>query len=148
MIRVPRLLLPGQSEGKHAMTLINTSVHRGLAGTFAAAALGAVVAGTIAVPTAGAAPACSASGLSTTASGVLSAAGAYLDAHPGANDVLTAAGTQSPEEARSSVRGYFTGHPGEFLDLQGIARPLSDLKNQCGISVSPSQLALLFEEIS
>jgi hemophore-related protein len=129
------------------MTLINTFVRRGLAGTFGAAALGAVVAGTVAVP-AGAAPACSASGLSTTASGVLSAAGAYLDVHPGANDVLTAAGTQSPEEARSSVRGYFTAHPGEFLDLQGIARPLSDLKNQCGISVSPSQLALLFEEIS
>jgi hemophore-related protein len=148
MIRVPRLWLPGQSEGKHAMTLINTFIRGGLASTFAAAALGVVVAGTIAVPTAGAAPACSASGLSTTASGVLSAAGAYLDAHPGANDVLTAAGTQSPEEARSSVRGYFTGHPGEFLDLQGIARPLSDLKNQCGISVSPSQLALLFEEIS
>jgi len=144
MIPVLRLWLPGQSEGKHAMTLINTFVRRGLASTFAAAALGAAVA----VPTAGAAPACSASGLSTTASGVLSAAGAYLDAHPGANDVLTAAGTQSPEEARSSVRGYFTGHPGEFLDLQGIARPLSDLKNQCGISVSPSQLALLFEEIS
>ena len=55
---------------------------------------------------------------------------------------------QPAEEARSSVRGYFIAHPGEFLDLQGIARPLSDLKNQCGISVSPSQLALLFEEIS
>jgi hemophore-related protein len=129
------------------MTLINTFVRRGLAGAVAAAALGAVVAGTVAVPTAGADP-CTASGLSTTASGVLSAAGAYLDAHPGANDVLTAAGTQPADEARSSVRGYFTGHPGEFLDLQAIARPLSDLKNQCGISVSPSQLALLFDEIA
>lgn len=148
MIPVPRLWLPGQSKGKYAMTLINTFVRRCLAGMFAAAALGAVVAGAVAVPTAGAAPACSASGLSTTASGVLSAAGAYLDAHPGANDVLTAAGTQSPEEARSSVRGYFTAHPGEFLDLKGIASPLSDLKNQCGISVSPGQLALLFDEIA
>ncbi|MDT5239777.1 MAG: heme-binding protein, partial [Mycobacterium sp.] len=134
-------------EGKRAMTLINTFVRRGLAGTVAAAALGAVVAGTVAVPTAGADP-CTASGLSTTASGVLSAAGGYLDAHPGANDVLTAAGTQPADEARSSVRGYFTAHPGEFLDLQAIARPLSDLKNQCGISVSPGQLALLFDEIA
>jgi hemophore-related protein len=62
--------------------------------------------------------------------------------------VLTAAGTQPADEARSSVRGYFTAHPGEFLDLQAIARPLSDLKNQCGISVSPGQLALLFDEIA
>lgn len=126
------------------MTLINTFVRRGLAGVFVATALGAVVA----APTAGAAPACSASGLSTTASGVLSAAGAYLDAHPGANDVLTAAGTQSPDDARASVRAYFTSHPGEFLDLKGIASPLSDLKNQCGVSVSPGQLAMLFNEIT
>jgi hemophore-related protein len=62
--------------------------------------------------------------------------------------VLTAAGTQPAEEARSSVRGYFMGHPGEFLDLQGIARPLSDLRSQCGIAVSPGQLALLFDEIA
>lgn len=129
------------------MTLINTFARRGLAGMFAAIALGAVVAGTVSAPIAGAAP-CTASGLSTTASGVLSAAGAYLDAHPGANDVLTAAASQSADEARSSVRGYFTAHPGEFLDLKGIARPLTDLKNQCGISVSPGQLALLFDEIT
>jgi heme-binding protein len=130
------------------MKMIKTSVRRGLAGALAAAALGAAVAGTGAVPKASAAPPCTASGLSTTASGVLSAAGSYLDAHPGANDVLTAAGTQSADDARSSVRGYFIGHPGEFLDLQGIARPLTDLKNQCGINVSPGQLASLFDEIA
>jgi heme-binding protein len=129
------------------MGMIGTSVRRGLAGALAAGALGAVVVGIVEAPAAAAAP-CSASGLSTTASGVLSAAGAYLDAHPGANDVLTAAGTQPPDQARSSVRGYFIAHPGEFLDLQAIARPLTDLKNQCGISVTPGQLALLFDEIS
>jgi heme-binding protein len=129
------------------MRMIKTSVRHGLAGALAAGALGAIIAGTVAVPTAGAAP-CTASGLSTTASPVLSTAGAYLDAHPGANDVLTAAGTLPPEEARSSVRGYFIAHPGEFLDLQAIARPLSDMRSQCGISVSPGQLALLFDEIA
>src|SRR5690242_16550982 len=55
-------------------------------------ALGGFAALTIAVPTADAAPPCSASGLATTASGVLAQAGTYLDAHPEANDVLTAAG--------------------------------------------------------
>jgi hemophore-related protein len=129
------------------MKMIKTSVRRAVSGAVAAGAFGALIAGTVAMPAAAAAP-CTASGLSTTASGVLSAAGAYLDAHPGANDVLTAAASQSADEARSSVRGYFTAHPGEFLDLKGIARPLTDLKNQCGISVSPGQLALLFDEIT
>jgi hemophore-related protein len=128
------------------MKSIKTPVRRGVAGALVAGAFGAGIAGTVAVPTAAAAP-CTASGLSTTASGVLGSAGAYLDAHPGANDALTAAGTQPPEEARSSVRGYFIAHPGEFLDLQGIARPLTDLRSQCGISVSPGQLALLFDEL-
>jgi heme-binding protein len=110
--------------------------------------LGAVAAVTIASPTAGAAPPCTASGLATTASGVLSTAGGYLDSHPGANDVLTTAVSQSPADARSSVRGYFAAHPNEFLDLQNIARPLSDLRNQCNVSVSPSQLATLFDALS
>ena len=129
------------------MMLSMMTLRHGLAAAFAASALGGVIACTVAIPTAGAAP-CTASGLSSTASGVLAEAGTYLDAHPGANDVLTAAGTQAPDDARSSVRGYFTAHPGEFLDLRAIARPITDLKSQCGISVSPGQLALLFDEIS
>ena len=101
----------------------------------------------IAAPTATAAD-CTASGLATTASGVLGEAGGYLGAHPGANNVLTAAATQAPEEARANVRGYFMGNPGEFLDLQRIAGPLQDLRNQCGIAVGPGQLATLFETMS
>ena len=99
--------------------------------------------------TASAAPdPCSASGLAATASGVLGAAGGYLDNHPDANNVLTAAVSQSPADARSSVRGYFVGHPGEFLDLQKIAKPLTDLRGQCNTSVSPDQLAALFDALS
>ena len=113
--------------------------------TVAACALGD--AAFIAAPTATAAD-CTASGLATTASGVLSEAGGYLGAHPGANNVLTAAATQAPEEARNNVRGYFMGNPGEFLDLQRIAGPLKDLRNQCGIAVGPGQLATLFETMS
>jgi heme-binding protein len=97
------------------------------------------------LPTANAAP-CTASGLSTTASGVLSSAGQYLAAHPAADDVLTAAGSQPTEEARANVQNYFLAHPGEFLDLKGIAQPLSDLRAQCGVSVSPGQLAALIEQ--
>ncbi|GAY15221.1 hypothetical protein MSZK_19470 [Mycobacterium sp. shizuoka-1] len=79
---------------------------------------------------------------------MLAAAGGYLASHPGADDVLTAAATQSPEDAKASVRSYFIGHPGELLDLQNIAGPLRDLRNQCGVAVSPGQLALLFEQVS
>ncbi len=129
------------------MNLLSSTVRRGVIGTLGAGAVGAIVAGAGILPAASAAP-CSASGLATTASGVLASSGSYLDAHPGANDVLTAAATQSPEDARTSVRGYFFSHPNEFLDLQNIAQPLKDQKNQCGISVSPTQLATLYEALS
>lgn len=90
---------------------------------------------------------CTASGVAATAGGVLNAASGYLDSHPDANNVLTAAVNQPPADARSSVRGYFVAHPGEFLDLQNIARPLTDLRGQCNTSVSPDQLAALFDAL-
>ena len=103
----------------------------------------------IAAPTAGAAPdPCSASGLAATSSGVLNAASGYLDSHPDANTVLTAAVSQSPVDAKSSVRGYFLGHPGEALELRNIAQPLISLRGQCNTAVSPDQLAALFDALS
>ncbi len=126
------------------MTRSKTAMRRGLFGVLAAGALTGVVATTVALPTAGAAP-CTASGLASTASGVLSSAGTYLAAHPGADEVLTAAGSQPTGEAKSAVQAYFLSNPGEFLDLKGIAQPLTDLRGQCGVSVSPGQLAALVE---
>ena len=100
-------------------------------------------------PTAGAAPdPCTASGLAATAGGVLNGASGYLDAHPDANTVLTTAVNQPPADAKSSVRGFFLSHPGEFMDLKNIAQPLLDLRGQCNASVSPSQLAALFDVLS
>lgn len=115
-------------------------------GAVAACALG-VAAAIITAPTATAAD-CTASGLSTVAGGVLAEAGGYLAVHPGANNVLTAAATEPPDVARNNVRGYFTANPGEFLDLRRIAAPVQDLRNQCGIAVSPGQLATLFDTMS
>ena len=125
------------------MKLFATTVRRGVIGAVGACAIGAC----LAVPAANAAP-CKASGFAETASGVLNSAGAYLDAHPGADDVLTAAANQPTDVARTSVRGYFLAHPGEYLDLQKIVQPLKDVKNQCGVDLSPSQLATLFEALS
>jgi hemophore-related protein len=128
------------------MRISGRALRRGVAGGVAAALVGAA-ASIAAMPTASADP-CTASGLATTASGVLASAGSYLDGHPGANDVLTAAGTQPAEEARSNVRSYFVAHPGEFVDLQNIVGPLRQLRNQCGVSVTPGQLATLFDTLS
>jgi hemophore-related protein len=103
----------------------------------------------VTAPTAGAVPdPCSASGLAATSSGVLNAASGYLDSHPDANNVLTTAVSQSPADAKSSVRGYFLGHPGEALELKGIAQPLIDLRGRCNTAVSPDQLAALFDALS
>jgi heme-binding protein len=103
----------------------------------------------ILAPTASAAPdPCSASGLAATSSGVLNAASGYLDGHPDANNVLTTAVNQPPAEAKSSVRGYFISHPGQALELKGIAQPLLDLRGRCNASVSPDQLAALFDALS
>jgi len=128
---------------------MKTSSHRRhprVTGLAAACALG-VSAAVVTAPAAVGAD-CTASGLSTVASGVLAEAGGYLAGHPGANNVLTAAATQPPDVARTNVRGYFTSNPGEFLDLRRIAAPLQDLRNQCGIAVSPGQLATLFDTMS
>lgn len=128
-----------------------TRPRRLVLGAVAVSALGAAAASGLATtsPAVHAAPAaCSASGLASTASGVLSQAGGYLNEHPEANDVLTNAANQPPEAARASVRGYFAGHLDQLMALQNIAAPLTDLRNQCGVSVSPSQLATLMETLS
>ncbi|MEB3021641.1 heme-binding protein [[Mycobacterium] crassicus] len=128
-----------------------TTTSRLAIGATAVGILGAVAAATAVThtPAADAAPgACTAAGLSTTASGVLSQAGGFLNDHPEANDVLTAAATMPADQAKSSVQGYFIGHLDQLSTLQGIAQPLTDLKNQCGIAVSPTQLAMLLETVS
>ncbi|MGW0158178.1 heme-binding protein [Mycobacterium sp. NPDC003323] len=116
--------------------------------TLALAGLAASMVSVSGAPAASAAPPCSASNLATVASGVLAQAGGYLDTHPSANDVLTAAANQPTAQAEQSIRGYFLTHPGEFLDLQNIARPLIDLRRSCGVAVSPGQLAALIDALS
>jgi hemophore-related protein len=129
------------------MKLTGSTVRRGLLGMFASSALGAAAAATIAVPSANAAP-CTAAGLSNTVSTVAGAAGQYLDTHPDANDALTRAGSESTGDAEASLRGYFLAHPQEFNDLRGIARPLTDLRGQCGSTVSPGQISALLQAFS
>jgi hemophore-related protein len=43
--------------------------------------------------------------------------GTYLDAHPGANQAVTAAMGRPRDQAAVNLRGYFTAHPQEYYDL-------------------------------
>jgi hemophore-related protein len=122
-------------------------MRRGTFGVMAAGALGGLVAATIALPTASAAPECTASGLSNALGTVSSATGAYLSSHPGANDVVTNAGA-SPADGENSIRLYFAAHPQEWSDLQGIAQPLRSLRQQCNVNVAPAQIARLFDAMA
>lgn len=127
------------------------SLNRLAIGAAAVGILGAVAAAAVTTSTPGADAApdpCTAAGLASTASGVLSQAGGFLSNHPETNEVLTSAATMPPDQAKSSVQGYFVGHLDQLTTLQGIAQPLTDLKSQCGIAVSPTQLATLLETVS
>ena len=111
-------------------------------GAVTATLLGAAVAG---IPVASAGGPCSASSAANIASGVLSAMGGYLDGHPDADAVITAAANQPAPVAKNSLTGYFVTHPQQLLDLKGIADPLIKLKQQCNISMSAGQLATLIQ---
>ena len=129
------------------MTMSVTAVRRGLFGAFATCALGGVAAATIAIPSAGAQPWCTASDFSHMASGVLAAAGGWLDTHPQANDVLTSAGMQGAG-AEGSVRDYFVAHPQEYQELRAIAAPLTDMQRGCNAAIQPMQIAALYQALS
>ncbi len=127
------------------MKLTRSAMRRGLLGIFAASALGGAAA-VIGVPTATAQPApCTAAGLANTVSSVTGAAGQYLDTHQDANDALTSAGSQPAGDAEAALRAYFAGHPQEFIDLRGIAQPLTNLRNQCNAGVSAGQISALLQ---
>ena len=120
------------------------SVRKNVARIGAAAVFGGVaIASAAAVaPTASAAPGegCSASQVAGTVGSATTAARQYLDSHPGANQVVTAAMHQPRPEAEASLRGYFTANPGEYYDLRGILAPIGDTQRTCNVTVLPADL--------
>jgi hemophore-related protein len=126
----------------------STTIPRGgVAGICTAALLGGLAAATIAAPSASAAPEqCGADSLANTVSTTTGSARNYLDAHPGANQAVTAAMGQSPDQAAANLRGYFTAHPQEYYDLRGILAPIGDAQRQCNVTVLPADLASAYSE--
>lgn len=107
--------------------------------------VGGMAAATLAAPMASAAPDCSSAGVANTVSMVTGSANQYLAAHPGANQVLTAAYTQPRPQAEANVRGYFTANPGEYHDLRGILSPIGDTQQACNVSVLPPNLQSAYD---
>jgi hypothetical protein len=98
------------------MTMSVTAVRRGLFGAFATCTLGGLAAATIAIPSAAAEPGCAASDFSRTASGVLASAGGWLDTHPQANDVLSAAVPGATRHRGAADRYAAQLRPGDPAD--------------------------------
>src|SRR3954447_21849276 len=130
------------------MQISGTNSRRGAFAVLAASAVGSLAAATIAIPAASAQSGCTAGGLSSTLGTVSTATGQYLAAHPGADDAITNAGALAPGESENAIRAYFVAHPQEWADLQGIARPLSALRQQCSVDVAPAQIARLFDAMA
>ena len=128
------------------MKLTGLRTRRGTTGTVACGLLAAAAAATISAPAASAAPDCSAGGVADTVSTTTGAARDYLNAHPGANQVVTAAFHQPREDAAANIRGYFTAHPQEYYELRGIIAPIGDTQRACNVTVLSPELASAYDQ--
>ena len=123
------------------MKFSGIGMRRKAAGIAASGLLGGFVAATlVTAPAATAAPDCSASGVANTMSTVTGQARDYLNAHPGANQAVTTAKSQSRPDAEANLRGYFTANPQEYYDLRGILSPIGDTQRTCNVQVLPPDL--------
>jgi hemophore-related protein len=128
------------------MNFSGISARRKVAGVLAGL-LGGVAAATIAAPSATAAPEqCSAREVAGTVSSVWGSARQYLNDHPGANRVVTAALSQPRPQAEADVRGYFTANPQEYYELRDILAPIGEKQRQCDVTVLPPDVASAYDQ--
>lgn len=128
------------------MKISSIVVRRRVAGVSAGCLLGGMAMGIAGAPSAAAAPDCSPAGVNSTVSSVQGSAEQYLAAHPGANQVVTAAYGQPRPQAESSLRSYFTSHPQEYYDLRGILAPIGDTERQCNVTALPPYLESAYQQ--
>jgi hemophore-related protein len=128
------------------MKFSGISMRRGTMGMVVGGLLTGVAAATIAAPAASAAPDCSSQGVANTVSTVTGSALDYLRAHPGADQVVSAARNQPRNEAAANIRTYFTANPQEYYALRGILSPIGDTQSQCNVTVLPPDLASAYDQ--
>ena len=125
------------------MKLSGSTMRRRAAGCGLLVGMAATV---IAAPMASATPDCSAAGVASTVSSVTGSANQYLSNHPGANAVVTAAKNEPRPQAETDLRGYFTAHPQEYVELRGILAPIGDTQQQCNTTVLSPDLQSAYNE--
>jgi hemophore-related protein len=128
------------------MRISSIAARRRTAGVSAGILLGGITMGMVGAPSAAAAPDCSPDGVNATVSSVTGSAQQYLAAHPGANQVVSAASDQPRPQAAANIRSYFTAHPQEYTDLRGILAPIGDTERQCNVSALPANLESAYHE--
>jgi heme-binding protein len=128
------------------MKLTSTKMRRGIAPALVAGLCGGALAALIGAPSASAAPDCSAAGVANTVSSVTGSARDYLNNHPDANQVVTAAYNQPRPVAASNLRAYFTANPTQYYELRGILAPIGDTQRQCNVTALPPDLATAYDE--
>lgn len=132
------------------MTVITVPLRRGLFAAFAGSAIGgAALLGMSAMgaPAAEAAPdPCSASQIAKTVGSVATSMGTYLDAHPAANQSLTAIAAQpAGPQSLVATKNYFDTNPETAADMQRLQAPLVRLSAQCKLPVTLPQLLGLMQ---
>lgn len=122
------------------MNFSGNTVRRSVAGVGAACLFGGMAAATAIAPASAQPAQCTASALTGTVSSVTAEARQYLDAHPGANQAVTAAMNQPRPEAEANLRNYFTANSAEYYDLRGILAPIGNAQRDCNVTVLPADL--------
>lgn len=131
------------------MTVTTAPLRRGLFTAFAGAAVGgAALLGMsgVSAPAADAAPdPCAASQIAKTVGSVATSVGTYLDAHPAANQSLTAIAAQpAGPQSLVATKNYLDTNPQTAKDLQQLQAPLVKLSSQCKLPVTlPQMLGLM-----
>lgn len=132
------------------MSVITASLRRGLFTAFAGSAIGgAALLGMsgVSAPAADAAPdPCAASQIAKTVGSVATSMGTYLDAHPAANQSLTAIAAQpAGPQSLVATKNYFDTNPETAADIQQLQAPLVKLSTQCKLPVTLPQLMGLMQ---
>lgn len=76
-------------------------------------------------------PNCSAADVAGVAAGVATALSGYLFTHPDVNGFYTGLQDQPKDQIGGEVQRYFGANPQEEADLEGIRRPLTDIRERC-----------------
>ena len=128
------------------MTASAKTVRRGLFGMFAG---GLFVFGSAAIiaPVANAQPVpappfdCSASSVAGTVSTAAASEGAYLLANPQTNEALSTISAQPQSESQAAYDTFFAQNPQVKDQLTAIHAPVSALRNDCNVQVSPTPIS-------